>query len=143
MTTASDTIRFRCHGCDGLLNTSAAKIGRVVICPRCRSEMIVPNPAELSDAEGKTMEMPIGGEFPSLSRPDIPQSGPVSPSNSAEAVALPIRIDPSSIDEGSSRRGDRDVPIPRSALTAWALFAVLALGVSFLAGVLFGRYLSE
>ena len=153
MSTTSETIRFRCLGCDGLLNTARVKIGRIVICPRCRSEMIVPNPEAMSDAEGKTLEFPASDDFPTLSRSSFPMPERDAPtfsgSGSEEAVALPIQIEPSAIRaEGPlrqrerNRRGsrDRDLLIPRGALMAWALFAILSLGLAFLAGLLTGRF---
>ncbi|GAC1303670.1 MAG: hypothetical protein NVSMB14_11940 [Isosphaeraceae bacterium] len=153
MSTTSETIRFRCLGCDGLLNTARVKIGRIVICPRCRSEMIVPDPEALSDAEGKTLEFPATDDFQAISQSSFPKperDGPsFSASGSEDAIALPIRLDPTAIRaEGPLRQGernrgisrDRDVAIPRGALRAWALVAILALGLAFLAGLLTGRF---
>ena len=34
----------------------------------------------------------------------------------------------------------RDVVLPRTAVVAWALFAILALGMSFVAGLMIGHY---
>ena len=70
-------------------------------------------------------------------------------SGSAEAIALPIRLEPTAIrpdgpslisDRSEYLTSDRDVLIPRGAFLAWSLFVVLALGLAFVAGLLTGRF---
>ena len=48
-------LKFRCYQCNQLLGVSRAKVGTVVACPKCRADLIVPDPDEsdlASDAEG-------------------------------------------------------------------------------------------
>ncbi|WP_435006052.1 hypothetical protein P12x_003727 [Tundrisphaera lichenicola] len=40
----SSLFKFRCYGCEKLLKASPARIGKVVKCPGCGTELIVPSP---------------------------------------------------------------------------------------------------
>lgn len=85
--------------------------------------------------------------------PSLHQSPPepgIDEGEADEDDAEPL-VQPSAepLTAGPTRRGrraragprpGRDVVLPRTAVVAWSLFAILALGLSFLAGLLVGRY---
>jgi hypothetical protein len=39
-------LKFRCYQCNQLLGVSRARIGKVVACPKCKADLIVPDPDE-------------------------------------------------------------------------------------------------
>lgn len=39
-------LKFRCYQCNQLLGVSRGKVGTVVACPKCRADLIVPDPDE-------------------------------------------------------------------------------------------------
>jgi len=41
---SGDPLKFRCYQCNQLLGVSRSKIGAVVACPKCRTDLIVPDP---------------------------------------------------------------------------------------------------
>ena len=41
---ASAPIKFRCFRCNQLLGVSRSKAGAVVACPKCRIDLVVPQP---------------------------------------------------------------------------------------------------
>jgi len=43
-------LKFRCYQCNQLLGVSRSKIGTVVACPKCKADLIVPDPAEAEPA---------------------------------------------------------------------------------------------
>lgn len=48
-------LKFRCYQCNQLLGVSRGKVGTVVACPKCKADLIVPDPDEAdltSDTEG-------------------------------------------------------------------------------------------
>lgn len=55
-------VMFRCYKCSQVLKTSTSKSGAVVVCPKCGSELIVP---EMPAKEGPGEELP-----PSPSEPE-------------------------------------------------------------------------
>jgi phage FluMu protein Com len=40
----AELFKFRCYQCQKLIGAPASKFGKVVNCPRCRVELIVPSP---------------------------------------------------------------------------------------------------
>ena len=84
-----------------------------------------------------------------LAEPD-PPAGPADPDELDEdgepepIVATPAEPLAARRRAGHPRESSydrrRDVSLPRTAVTAWALFALLALGLSFTAGLLLGHY---
>ena len=61
---ASELLRFRCFQCDKLLGVSPSKAGRVVSCPACKAELIVPEPESESQSSEFTASLIDGGLKP-------------------------------------------------------------------------------
>ena len=61
---ASELLRFRCFQCDKLLGVSPSKAGRVVSCPACKAELIVPEPEGESQSSEFTASLMDGGLKP-------------------------------------------------------------------------------
>jgi hypothetical protein len=60
-------LKFRCYQCNQLLGVSRARIGQVVACPKCRADLIVPNPDEA--------DLPSNGDQADSTRaPDLNES---------------------------------------------------------------------
>ena len=49
---AEDRLKFRCYRCNQLLSTSPKRVGKEISCPRCKAELVVPEP----DAEPEPVE---------------------------------------------------------------------------------------
>ena len=199
----ADLFRFRCSACGKLLGVSARKVGRPVACPKCGTELIVPEPAddepaavgEPDDFAGLGIDLGIASPLDLRPPADRPASRrEARGADLVEAVAFleGVAADPPAFvgsaiadlpappDEGDStpaaggasldeevepepliqspvepliprrRRsqvatappGDRrrDVVLPRTAVVAWSLFAIVALGLAFVAGLMIGHY---
>ncbi|MDB5349411.1 MAG: hypothetical protein JWN86_658 [Planctomycetota bacterium] len=65
--TSAAPIKFRCFQCNKLLGVSRSKVGAVVACPQCGTELIVPEPLDEAPA-------------PEPKKPDPPVPTPVAPS---------------------------------------------------------------
>ncbi len=61
-----DRLRFRCYRCNQLLGVPLKRAGTVIACPRCKAELVVPEPQEQAAAAGATRTGPSSS----------PQSGP-------------------------------------------------------------------
>ncbi|WP_165227440.1 hypothetical protein [Aquisphaera insulae] len=57
---AETTLRFRCYRCKQLIGASSRKVGTAVECPRCKTELVVPEPDDAPAPEAR------GGAEPSL-----------------------------------------------------------------------------
>lgn len=97
------SITFRCPECRKLLAAPPSRVGTRVICPKCQSDLIVPEPSggvgasAGSDAAERSTTPPT----------PIPQTPPSDPGS--EPVFLPIAIedDPFTLRPGSSSRSYR------------------------------------
>src|SRR4051812_43340906 len=79
-------IKFRCYQCNQLLGVSRSKVGSVVACPKCATELIVPEPDEATTAaQPMTPEMPVA-----LGQPSPPET--TEAFLSALAADLPVEI---------------------------------------------------
>ena len=58
-----------------------------------------------------------------------------------EEVLPPIQTEPVAIRPARPTTRARDITLPRSVVTAWSLFVLLALGMAFAAGLLAGHFL--
>jgi len=58
-----------------------------------------------------------------------------------EAVLPPIQTEPVAIRPARPTTRARDITLPRSVVTAWSLFVLLALAMAFAAGLLAGHFL--
>lgn len=79
-------IKFRCYRCNQLLGVSRAKVGSVVACPKCATDLLVPDPGEAPPASGQ----PTIGEMPLLDEPAGAETTPASLSRLD--AGLPIEI---------------------------------------------------
>lgn len=57
-------IRFRCYYCDQLMGIARRKAGTVVVCPKCKGQVVVPSP-EPDSAEGE-VDKPAPSPGPAL-----------------------------------------------------------------------------
>ena len=205
----AELFKFRCSECQKLLGISPRKVGRMIHCPQCGAELIVPSPDEAPTETEEATEfadlgIDLGFASPlDLRLPELPTDRLIDqPGAIEEAIAFLERstapppfeppgsaLEPSEVstkdltaaitsvysdadadaeldldDEpeplvqtaleplqtSSARQRSRpveatvdrrrDVVLPRTAAVAWALFAILALGFSFLSGLMIGHY---
>ena len=52
----AELFKFRCPDCKKLLGVPPRKVGRVVHCPRCRAELVVPDPATTDEPDAPDEE---------------------------------------------------------------------------------------
>ena len=84
----AELFKFRCFQCQKLIGAPPSKFGKVVHCPRCGAELIVPSP----ETEGESPDEPapdpdafrpedlgLNLEPPRISRPDAPSAKPPDP----------------------------------------------------------------
>ncbi len=113
----AELFKFRCYGCEKLIGAPPSKFGKVVNCPRCGVELIVPSPG----AEGEATDEPAADSDPDafrpealgldlqpgrIARPDAPSAKPPGPGEpdpvaflelvamAPEAVEAPVSDDP-------------------------------------------------
>ena len=187
----AELFKFRCPACGKLLGAPARKAGKVIHCPQCSAELVVPDPEEASSADpdrddeavdladlGINLGIDLGFAASPGARPA--EAPPARPAQEAEAIsfleravaAAPIEpatapraddinqptpdssagpmveaVPPSPPAARRPRKGPvaavdrrRDVVLPRTAVISWSLFAILALGLSFVAGLMIGHY---
>jgi hypothetical protein len=83
---AGAPIKFRCYQCNQLLGVSRSKVGSIVACPKCATELIVPEPEDtLTSGPPSTPEMPVN-----VGQPSPPETTPLF--LSALAAGLPIEL---------------------------------------------------
>lgn len=202
----AELFKFRCPDCGKLLGAPARKVGKVVRCPRCRVELVVPSldDADTEERAGEDDEVvdfeALGIDLGLAPSPVVRPAEPTErPHEAAEAISFlehagrgapalapaaaavgrpPARTVDSPSEPGLAVESDagpepdadqavsspveplipaaprrrrrrqaepaiprrRDVVLPRTAAIAWAMFAILALGVSFVAGLMIGHY---
>ncbi len=184
----AELFKFRCYQCQKLIGAPPSKFGKVVKCPRCESDLIVPSPegetAEPEDPDAfrpedfginleperlvtsparplasTTMPENVGpdpiaflsqvndaqeataGENPDVEPPSIENLGPdVLPEARPEPLVVRGRGRGRSISAETLPRS-RDVILPRTAVVAWSLFAILGLAFAFGFGLLIGHFL--
>ena len=195
---AGELLRFRCYQCGKLLGAPASKAGRTTTCPKCKADLIVPEPnaepdledairsltPRIDDAEPTRVTEPkrAASHEPSFSweeidtaifqsagaeplliappPPDTPHEPAIEPpplppihtapttvevdltSAVADMPGMPeIRVETPPVRvERQTRRGSGDVVLSQSVLVSWSVFVLMALGVSFLAGIFAGHY---
>jgi hypothetical protein len=151
-------IRFRCVYCNQLLGISRRKAGTIVRCTTCEGQLIVPEPSDpateaardegpvgepalkaAAKPEGSSGESP-GGVFAASEFDEFLQplhggaaggpavASPPAPSPAKRSAAVPVVAPEADVAVTLSRRG----------LTIAAVVAVLAVGLSFAAGLWLG-----
>ncbi|HEV3167139.1 MAG TPA: hypothetical protein VGZ22_24235 [Isosphaeraceae bacterium] len=99
-------VTFRCFKCNQVLRTGRAKVGAVVACPKCKTELIVPEPAE---SKGPSAD---GGSADPDS-PGVTQTSP-EPGPSTAASEFPdIRLEDIRVEPGIERRQTASAPAPQ------------------------------
>jgi hypothetical protein len=203
-------VLFRCFQCQQVLGTSRAKVGSVVVCPKCKAELIVPEPptpepaatvvdrpsvmrsastpklaadlsairpedirvepgvlthvttvTQTSEVESHVTEsgvrkshvtesgVPASAVHTEVDVPPAPVDVPPEPpSVEPEFPAIEIKHEPildAALRMAAAARSitprPRDITLPRAAVVAWSLFALLGLVLAFVAGLLIGHYL--
>jgi phage FluMu protein Com len=196
---AGEMIRFRCYQCGRLLGAPASKVGRTTSCPKCKAELIIPDPeaepdigdairsltpaidisqtpqtpestrAESHDpgfsweeidtaifqsaaAANERLDLQFPITEPAIEPPPLPLP-PISTVSEIVEVDLAqvdpevpgmpeIQVDvaPVTVDRSAPRRNPGDVVLSQSILVSFSVFVILALGISFLAGLFTGHY---
>jgi hypothetical protein len=96
-----------------------------------------PAPAPEPEPEPPTPEPP-----PLVLTPEALAGPPnEAPAGPEEGVLPPIQTEPVAVRPSRPTARARDITLPRSVVTAWSLFVLLALGMAFAAGLLAGHFL--
>lgn len=154
-------IRFRCQYCHQLLGIARRKAGCEVECPRCKKHITVPTDEGAGATEQARDDAPLfeRADFDEyLEEADHPQPSilgtpgiPRAPRKEERAAAPPVRVmqPPSSspsydvepVSAVSPLTGSGNVILTRRQARWLTLAAVLAIALSFGAGLLIGRFL--
>jgi len=161
-------IRFRCAYCNQLLGIAHRKAGRVVRCPTCSGQVVVPNPDPVRDEadekdippnnpnlfEGSLDDVlgmpqpamaspgpvqPPAGAWGTHGEPAYAPSRPIAPP-SAGAPPPPVSIPPAPLVLAPSQQPPGVFLSPTRA-TLLVVSGILGLAVAFGAGILVGKYL--
>ncbi len=133
---------------------SSIVLGRIDPLDELRPEDIRVEPGLLDQAPARREPRPIERPPASSPAPPAPEppllvltpealSGPPIEleARPEEAVLPPIQTEPVAIRPARPTSRARDLTLPRSVVTAWSLFVLLALGMAFAAGLLAGHFL--
>lgn len=129
-----EPIKFRCYRCGKLLGAPARRVGAVVACPQCRTEIQVPAP-EADDPQPPELAF-LGSEKVAV-EPDF--SAIVAPPGDSDVP--PILIDapaPGTTTTPAPRAPD--VVLPPGVVMAWSLLVLTAIPMAFVAGLLLGHF---
>lgn len=130
-TNPAEQVVFACPVCRRSMGAAAERAGESVQCIGCGAGLIVPAPASPASP--------------------IRDDDPADPGRTtAPILQLALVQEPSTL-PARERKGQapatdpelrrRDVLLPRFAVTAWAVFALLGLASAFASGLLIGHYL--
>jgi len=138
-------IRFRCPHCQQLLGIAHRKAGRIVDCPTCHNQLLVPKASkepepEAPPAEAKSPALFERSDFDAVLR------GPASPQPAPLPPPPPGGYDVEVLKPAPAGPGPLPPPAPipsasTSTITVWVVVVLLTLGVAFAAGLLVGRFL--
>jgi phage FluMu protein Com len=145
-------IRFRCKHCDQLLGIARRKAGSLVKCPTCRNEVLVPHqdeeeaapqapapsqppPPNLFDREDFDVLLAGGG-----GRGGGALAPPQQPSKASAPSGAPAAGSWSSYQPGAPSAPPGSFVLSAGRATLLAVVFVLMLAVSFVAGLLVGRF---
>lgn len=109
-------IRFRCVYCNQKMGIARRKAGSVVDCPKCKGQLVVPQPAEDEDSPDGEPE-PAGA---AVGAADAAGAGDIthSPEVPARAPAKPDSLAPKPAGPSLFERGDIDEMLARDARPA-------------------------
>jgi hypothetical protein len=86
---AGAPIKFRCYQCNQLLGVSRSKVGSIVSCPKCATDLIVPEPGETIPSGAPSS--PLTAETPmAVGQPTLPET--TREFLSAVAAGVPIEV---------------------------------------------------
>ncbi len=150
-------IRFRCYYCDQLMGIARRKAGTVVICPKCKGQVIVPNPEPGAPEEEAEKPVPQPGPAPGpalFEQSDLErilQQEPARPSPAQEPYP-PAPAPPRQLPPVPDAMDVQELPVPMSPappksgiflspgkLALIGVGVVLFLGAAFVLGLLLGR----
>jgi hypothetical protein len=154
-------IRFRCAFCNQLLGIARRKAGKVVRCPTCSGQVVVPSLGAETDGGEPGPDQPIfeRSDFDQVfqfgSEPRQPALAPSSPPPSpapapagawgthAEPAYDVDRLDPSQVAPPKSKAPPPPKGIVLSTIVASliAVAVIIAIAVAFGAGFFAGRFL--
>lgn len=126
-------IRFRCVNCDGLLSIARRKAGTITRCPKCHTEVTVPDEStdlQHHDSEGDEADVEPVTSAVSQEPLKLDQPALVGGENPAQSITTGNTI------ELISEKGI--LLTPRTVTVLGLLFVVL-LALSFATGLLLGN----
>ena len=99
-------------------------------------------PRPIARAPARSPEPPAPEPPPLMLTPEALAGPPIdAAAGPGEAVLPPIQTEPVAIRPARPTSRARDITLPRSVVTAWSLFVLLALAMAFAAGLLAGHFL--
>ncbi len=99
-------------------------------------------PRPIERAPAPSPEPPAPEPPPFVLTPESMAGPPIeAPPTPDEAILPPIQTEPVAIRLARPTTRARDITLPRSVVTAWSLFVLLALALAFAAGLLAGHFL--
>ena len=133
-------IRFRCGHCNQLLGIARRKAGRIVHCPTCRGEVLVPAQETAQVGAGPTGESPAlfeRDDFDAMLHPvEPPPASPAAPAHDYDVERLP---EPRPVPAAAAPAGPGLLLTPAMA-TVLTVVVIVLLGVAFGTGLLVGKY---
>lgn len=131
---SDEPIKFRCYRCGKLLGAPSRRVGAVVACPQCRTEIQVPAPTA---DDPQPPELAFLGSEEVAVEPDF--SAILAPAG--DAPIPPIRIE-ASVPDATATPAPRapDVILPPGVVMAWSLLVLTAIPLAFVAGLLLGHF---
>ncbi len=128
-------IRFRCAYCNQLMGIATRKAGKVVRCPKCAGEIIVPSPEGDEAPDATEPSKPNHQVFDS---PDFDKHLQGSAQTADAAVDLLPAPDPGELHELAAPP-QRGVFLTPTMATVLAVGLLIVLGIIFLIGFFVGR----
>jgi len=138
-------IRFRCAYCNQLLGIARRKAGKVVRCPTCAGQVIVPSPQEEDRPEEPLFER---SDFAEILNPAAPEHQ-VNVAQSTAAGSPPAAwktrgkptYDIEKLDLGHGAAAPTGIVLSPTKATLLAVLVIVLLALAFVAGLLVGRSL--
>ena len=118
MSTAETPIKFRCSNCDKHLGVSRSKAGMLVACPRCKAELVVPEPPPEAIGLADPAEADAGALFRNLVEAKPATAAAPAPVATAEPTPAPflgLNLDVSAPAPAPAAPPIRTEPAPKAA----------------------------